>query len=211
MEDKTWIKLYRKIRDNPIYSNSTALHIWIELLLRAGFKTRTKYLKRKKITLLPGQCVMGHEEMSDIVGCSVGTTYYWISEMISERLIESNPTPKGTIITIKNWCRYQTPESIPENKLKTDRKQIEPNNKDKKVNNVKKKYIKKKVKPSIDDTRNLEYLEGLKKKFNVNDEYLVDQYEKWEDYLKSTGRTYRDYQATFRRWIRTSLEGKYKF
>src|SRR4051812_12146668 len=90
-----WIKIHRQIRENPLYQNSTALHLWIECLLRASHDSRKVMLKRELLSLDPGEFVYGYRELSRTVSCSPSTAKFWMDHFAAERMVERRTTPKG--------------------------------------------------------------------------------------------------------------------
>lgn len=135
--DGGYILLARKIRENPIYSNSTALHIWIECLLRASFKKREFFSKREKVNLNAGEFLMGYREFSRAIGCSVSTVKYWIDTFFAERLIERQANAKGTKITVLKWKDYQDAERFTVRQANAKRTLSESNKKGKNEKNEK--------------------------------------------------------------------------
>ena len=105
--DGGYIKIFRKIRGNPLYKNSTALHCWLECLLKASHKVHTVQVGRQRIDLQPGQFVFGRHTFADNLGISGSTVWYWISIFKADRLIDIKKTTKYSIITIRNWELYQ--------------------------------------------------------------------------------------------------------
>ena len=72
--------------------------------------------------------------MAEYFRLSVSTVSDILKYFKSENMIEKFSTKKYTIITVLNYNLYQDPESIFENKSKTDQKQNETNNNDKNEN-----------------------------------------------------------------------------
>ena len=55
MNEQGWIKLHRKMLDNPVvWKDSDHLAVWIYLLLNATHKDMDVLFKNKRITLKPG-------------------------------------------------------------------------------------------------------------------------------------------------------------
>lgn len=131
-----WIKIHRQIRENEIYKHSTAMHLWLECLLRASHEQRTVLLKRERITLEVGSFVYGYREMASIVSCSVSTAKFWMDYFEAERMIERTTTPKGTVCKLKNWIDYQSTERDTEHQTNAERTLSEPNKKEKNVKNT---------------------------------------------------------------------------
>jgi len=124
---KGYVKVYRKLRDNPIYKNSKAVHILIECLFRASHKDHSIFLERQRVALKSGQFCMGYREFSESVSLSVSVIYYWFDVLEVERILERKSSPSGTIVTILNWDEYQKVERKVERKKNASRTQIELN------------------------------------------------------------------------------------
>lgn len=134
-----WIRLYRTLRDTPYYTESKAVHVWVECLLRASYKEREKYLKRQKVVLEAGQFVMGRDEFGKCIGMSGSTVWYWINQFEADNMIDIKKTAKGSLVTIKNWEKYQGVDSTSDNGKTTKKQQKNTNkkvNKEKKEKNV---------------------------------------------------------------------------
>ena len=173
-----FIYLWRKLRDSPIYSNSKAVHIWVECLMRASYKGRKFYKGRDKVELEPGQFIMGYQEFGDSINIPASTVHFWLKEFAEEGMVERKSNAKGTIVTIKNWDDYQNLErqmnanqTTDECKPNGNRTLDESYNKDNKVKN--------------DNTSGDNF--AAKKKSNGRYEY-PDEYEKIYDlYPKNNG------------------------
>ena len=135
--DNGFIKVWRKLRKNPIYTNSKAVHVWLECLMRASYQEKTFYKGREKIELDPGQFIMGREEFGDKIGMSGSTAWYWIKEFEADSMVDTESTAKGTIVTIENWGDYQKVDSNPDTTQTEDKQEINTNKNIKKEKNVK--------------------------------------------------------------------------
>ena len=49
MEDKSYIKLFRKLLNSPIFENEKALKIWIWCLLKATHKERLQLVGQQEV------------------------------------------------------------------------------------------------------------------------------------------------------------------
>ena len=125
-----WIRLHRKLLDNPIYSKLDYLGLWCFLLLLANHKYKEIILDGKKTTIKRGQLLTSISKISDRFGISKSKTTFVLNYFKVERMIERSSTNKYTIITIENYCRYQDVERAVGNKSETNRKQIGTNNND---------------------------------------------------------------------------------
>lgn len=143
MDNMGWIKLHRKLRDNPIYSNSKALHVWIECLLRASHHETNYFLQRQKLKLRPGQFCMGREEFGKSIGMSGSTAWFWIKQFEVDSMVDIKKSSKGSIVTIKRWNEYQEVDSIVDSKKTADEQQMNTNKNNKNDKNIYKPEIEK--------------------------------------------------------------------
>lgn len=132
-----WIKLHRQFRDSPYYKIGAAVQTWLECLLRASHEPREIFLKRRRVTLQPGQFVMGRAEFGASIGLSGSTAWYWLQQFKADNMIDIGVTSKGSVVTLKNWSEYQTIDSTPDNRKTTNEQDFNSNKKDKKVKNEK--------------------------------------------------------------------------
>ena len=128
-----WIKIHRKILDNPIIcKDSDYLSVWMYLLLNATHKEIPALFKGEKITLQKGQLITGRKSISNKLKISESKIYRIINDFKSEQQIEQQTSNKNSLITILNWDRYQQNEQQNEtqmnNKRTTDEQQVNTNN-----------------------------------------------------------------------------------
>jgi len=74
-----WIKLHRKIFDNPIWQNEKALKIWIWCLLKANHKQNHILFSRQQIPIKKGQFIFGRKKASQELKIPETTIYFWIN------------------------------------------------------------------------------------------------------------------------------------
>jgi len=141
MNNNGWIKLHRKIKDNPFYSNPNALALLIECLLRARHDDKEFYWKREKIQLKAGQFMFGDKELGKTFKIGKTTTRYWLEQFIVDGIVDIKRTTKGSIITILKWKEYQVVDSPVDNKRETKGKRKDTNKNNKNDNNDKKNII----------------------------------------------------------------------
>ena len=156
-----WIKIHRKILENPIIcKDSDYLAVWIYLLLNATHKEIPALFKGKKIILQKGQLITGRKSMASQLKISESKIFRIINDYKSEQQIEQQTSNKNSLITILNWDKYQQIEQQNEqqmnNKRTTNEQQMNTNKNVKNDKNVKneKNIIKKekeKKKKTFDD------------------------------------------------------------
>lgn len=135
MVSQGWIKLHRKLRENPIYSNSTAVHCWIECLLRAIHTDNAIFLSRQKVELKPGQFCMGREEFGKSVGISGSTAWFWLKRFKLDSMVDIKTSNVGTVVTVLKWKNYQLLDSDVDKRKTADEQRMNTNNNDNNVDN----------------------------------------------------------------------------
>ena len=133
-----WIKLHRKILENPIIcKDSDYLSVWMYLLLNATHKEIPALFKGEKIILKPGQLITGRKSIASKLKISESKIYRIINEYKSEHQIEQQTSNKNSLITILNWDKYQHLEQQNETQMNNKRTTTEQQvNTNKNVKNV---------------------------------------------------------------------------
>ena len=87
-----WIKLHRKLLDNPIVmKDSEYLAVWIYLLLNASHAEYPVLFGGKKITLQPGQLITGRKSIASTLCISESKVTRILESLKSEHQIEQQP------------------------------------------------------------------------------------------------------------------------
>ena len=106
-----WIKVHRKILDNPIVcKDSETLAIWIYLLLNATHQEYDVLLKGKRITLKEGQLITGRKSISEKLKISESKVQRVLKMLEIEQQIEQQTNSQSRLISIINWDKYQESE-----------------------------------------------------------------------------------------------------
>lgn len=137
-----WIKLYRKIMENPIVAkDADHLAIWVYLLLNATHEAYPALFKGEKIVLQPGQLLTGRKAISDRLAISESKVQRVLDDFKSEHQIEQQTSNKNRLISIVNWDFYQGSEQQSElqmnDKRTTSEQQVNTNKNVKNDKNVK--------------------------------------------------------------------------
>lgn len=163
-----YIKLHRKLLENPISSKPNYLSIWLYLLLKANHKDNEIIWNKEKTIIKRGQFIGSIFEISKQFSLSTGTVTYVLNYLKAERMIERLSNKRFTLFTILNYDSYQTEvERTSEIKMKTNEKQNETNNNDKKEKNDKKDTSKEVSNAGIKN-RNLELIKYYEEKIGSN-------------------------------------------
>ena len=117
-----WIKLHRKLLENPIVmKDADHLAVWTYLLLMASHKEHRTLLGGKAITLKPGQLVTGRKKIGDTLGVNEHKVDRILKALKSEQMIEQQGTRSGSVITILRWNEYQDGEQPNEQHVSNER------------------------------------------------------------------------------------------
>ena len=137
MDENGYIKLYRKMLQNPIVcKDSDYLSLWIYLLLNATHSEYPERFRGEKIILKPGQLITGRKRISEKLSISESKVTRIINKFISEQQIEQQTSNENRLISILNWNEYQGSEQLCEQPVNSDRTTSEqPVNTNKNVKN----------------------------------------------------------------------------
>ena len=113
-----WIKLWRKIDENPLLRRPAYLAVWIEVLWRATHEeTISVMFGGKQVYLKPGQFTTGTYQISVNRGVPRGTVVRILKAFVNEQMIEQRTDRQCTLITVKNWHKYQDREQRSEQRV----------------------------------------------------------------------------------------------
>lgn len=116
-----FIKIHRKITDNPVYMNPNCFLIFTELLLRAVYKDQWVIIADKEVFLKRGQATCGLSELAKARGLTMQQTRTALKKMKNWGVITSRSTNAYTVVTI---CKYECYNSTSAVFNKQDSKQI---------------------------------------------------------------------------------------
>lgn len=171
-----YVKIHRKLLNNPIVMKDCEhLAVWIYLLLNATHQDRNVLFKGKKIIIGPGQLITGRKSISSELQISESKVQRILNFFETEHQIEQQTSNKNRVITLTNWHKYQDNEHQTEQQLNNNRttteQQLNTNNNDKNVNNVRNIY-------STSTTTNKEEINGRYGNERNGDENLFEYVEK---------------------------------
>ena len=106
-----WVKLYRKIEDTWIGSDYVAFCILVKLIFWANQKTTKKVLNGKLSTIKRGQVITSASEIAGAWGFDRKRVERKLKCLENDQVIDQLITPKGRLITVLNYSRYQDKET----------------------------------------------------------------------------------------------------
>lgn len=161
-----WIKLHRKIMDNPLYLSEpfTRMQAWIDLLLLANHKEGFFYVRGNKVVVGRGQVGTSSRTLASRWQWSRGKVERFLKDLENDNQIEPQKNNVITLISICNYDDYQNtePQTEPQTSRRqtTDEPQTDRNKNDKKEKNVnndnnrdKAETAKRFAPPSIDEVQ----------------------------------------------------------
>jgi len=106
--DKMWfVKLHRKLLDNPIASNPLLIWLFCYLLLLVSHKDHIFYLWKIRIDQKKWEAIISKKEIAKSFKISRWTLDSYLNILHIEHIISIKTTSKYTVLTIINWCKYQ--------------------------------------------------------------------------------------------------------
>lgn len=103
-----WIKIHRKILENPIVcKDADHIAVWIYLLLNATHSDIPAIFKGDKITLHPGQLITGRKSISEKISVNESKVKRILQAFKSDQQIDQQASNKNSLITILKWDEYQ--------------------------------------------------------------------------------------------------------
>ncbi len=116
-----YIKLWRKIKDNPYCRDPDYLAVWVWCLVRATHRPISTLFQGERLTLKPGQFITSRRSLSEISGVQESKIERILKRLKSEQQIEQQKSNRSRLITILNWDQYQSSEQQIEQPLNSQR------------------------------------------------------------------------------------------
>ena len=137
-----WIKLHRKLLDNPVVmKDSDHLAVWIYLLLNASHTEYPVLFGGKKISLKAGQIITGRKSIASTLGISESKVRRILDLFEIDQQIDRQRSNKNSLVSILNWDKYQIfDQQIDQqatNKRPTTDQQVTTNKNNKNIKNIK--------------------------------------------------------------------------
>ena len=102
-----WVKLHRKILDNPIFKNDKLFRVFIYLLLKASHTNHDQLIGDSIVSLKKGQWATGRKAISRDTGLTEQNVRTAISKLEKLGILTIKVTVKYSIFSISNWDSYQ--------------------------------------------------------------------------------------------------------
>lgn len=140
-ESSGWIKLYRKLLENPLIKEPRLLQVMAYCLLKANYKETKMLWNGQEIILKPGQFITGRTQANNDLGLKSVMFDRKLKVLQNRGFLNREVNNRFSIITITNWEEYQGRQeevnSQMNNKRTTDEQQMNTNKNVKNVKNEK--------------------------------------------------------------------------
>ena len=101
-----YIKLYRAIQENWIWKFREPFDhrsAWVDLLLMVNHKEEKIPVAGHIQLIKPGQKWLSYKGLCQRWGWSYRKVLRFMEQLVSDRMVEVDGTPNGTLLTIVNW------------------------------------------------------------------------------------------------------------
>lgn len=101
---------HRKMQFNELYLEKPfdRWHAWEHLLVNAEYEEKDIQTKKGIVHLMPGQLLIGERDFAEEVGWTRKKVMHFLGTLEGTKMVTTERTAKGTIVTIVNWAFYQS-------------------------------------------------------------------------------------------------------
>lgn len=133
-----WVKLHRKITDNPIFKKPDLYQLFSYCLLRANHSETKVIWNGEEEVLEKGCFITGRKSISEDTGQNESAIYRNLKVLQKLNMISVKSNNKYSVVKVLNYCVYQGSETESEQPVNNQRTTSEqPVNTDKNDKNVK--------------------------------------------------------------------------
>lgn len=212
-----WIKVHRKLLDNPIITkDSDYLSVWIYLLLNATHKEYDTLFRGERIVLQKGQLLTGTISISQKLKINKDKVQRILKSFENDKQIEQQTSNRNRLISIVNWNEYQEIDNRNDkqmiNKCETDDKQVITNKNVKNIKNDKNNNI-----LTSEDKSSLAFAKANKHKYGEYKNVLLKdkelqslkgEYQNWkelitylDEYIEMKGYKAKSHYLCIKKWV----------
>ena len=158
--EQGWIKLHRKLLENPISNKPLWAWLWVVLLLKANHEDKEIIWNGQKKKIESGTFLTGRKVLALESGLTESSVERALHYLEIDKQIEQQKTNKYRLIIISKWKQYQVIEQQKNNKRTTNEQPLDTDKNDKNEKNEKKPLS------SIEDGVEVNWLINLFKAVN---------------------------------------------
>ena len=105
-----WIKLHRKLIENPIFLKPELLQLFIYCLLKANHEAQKIIFNGQEIEIKIGQFITGRNAMAKDLKQNPITTYKRLKILENLKILNIKSNNKFSVVTVVNYGLYQSEE-----------------------------------------------------------------------------------------------------
>ena len=105
-----WIKLYRKLIENPIFLKPELLQLFIYCLLKANHEPQKIIFNGQEMEIKIGQFITGRDVMAKDLKQNPITTYKRLKVLKNLQILNIKSNNNFSVVTVLNWELYQSEE-----------------------------------------------------------------------------------------------------
>lgn len=102
-----WVKIHRKLLENPLAEKPSWAWLWVVLLLRANHKDAKVMMNGTEVTLKAGQFITGRNSLASQTKMSATSVERALKYLETVQQIGQQTYSKYRVITILKWKEYQ--------------------------------------------------------------------------------------------------------
>ncbi|MEK4488319.1 hypothetical protein NYE44_01530 [Paenibacillus sp. FSL L8-0493] len=111
-----WIKLHRKIRENPVFNDMNLFRLWMICLTEATHKERDQMIGKQIVKLFPGEFVTGRFDLAEMYNRGLKkkeqkpptTIWRWLENLENNEFVVINSNNKFSVVAVVKWLEYQS-------------------------------------------------------------------------------------------------------
>lgn len=200
MSDCGWIKIHRSIWDNPWMYKPYVYLIWSYILCHVNYQPAEVIFEGKRITLKSGQGLFKLREMAVLFKIPLTSLHRIINLLKNETQIETQTSPRNTIITVLNWEKYQTVGT--QNGTQVEHKRNTSGTQTEHLPIIKELKKNKKDKKIYGEYQNVKLTDEELAKLKAEFPDWKERIERLSEYIDSRGDKYKNHLSTIRSWAR---------
>lgn len=108
IDNEGWVKIHRKIFNNPVVcKDAETFFVWMYLLTHATHKNMDVWFKNERITLEPGQLIVGRKKIASELKVNEYKVQRILKLLENEQQIAQQTSSRNRLVSILNWNKYQ--------------------------------------------------------------------------------------------------------
>ena len=202
-----WIKLHRKIIDNPVFNNPDLFHLFVYCLIAANHNPTMIVWNGEEKNMERGSFITGRKSLSEKLKQSESKIYRNLKTLEKLNIITQKSNNRFTLINVVNYCNYQGSEFENEQQMNNQRTTNEQQMNT--VKNIRTKELKKDLKhmcvlPQYDTPKTSEYSQDFEEFWKTYPNYNRNKKGAYKTYLAALKGDSRINKATPEQLLRAA-------